>query len=596
MSDAFVPTGFGAETFTDRYAIHPDESYAEGSLRLATFVGSVESEVKKWIELFAGVIRPGDMMPGGRIWYGAGRAIAQMLNCYVIPTEDSREGWAKMVGHNIIIAGTGGGLGENYSSVRPRGAKINGMGGFASGAVSIMKVENAALEEIRSGASRRAARMFCLNIDHPDVIEFIHAKMDLNQLNNGNASIFFAFDPLEFFALVDNDADLPLTFRGTVYGHVKARELWEKIIRYALANGEPGILNGFKANEDSNIAYCRELVSTNPCGEQFLQPYSTCCLGALVLPRFIKQSKAKNIRDRIDWERLHHTVTVSVRFLDDVLSSTYYPIPEVRQESFDTRRIGLGIMGLHYFLLRLGLRYSSAEGRALCDKVAMFIKHAAYDASTLIAAEKGPFPLWDAKKAFAGNNFINRLKPSSRSKIKTFGLRNCSVLTIAPTGTTGIVQGVSTGVEPIFAPAYLRRWYKNGERIQTLVVDPLFKEMVLAGEDVSNFESAAEISPEDHLEMQVTWQNHIDNAVSKTINIPQSAYTEDRLDRLYRAYLPKLKGLTVYPEGSRPDAPLTRLSLDEAIKLVKTEESIEEISNDCRTGQCELPGVAKEPS
>jgi ribonucleoside-diphosphate reductase alpha chain len=933
----FVPTDLGAEIFTDRYTIRPDESYAEGAQRLGTFVSSVESDVGKWSEAFSDIIGVGALMPGGRIWYGCGRPVAQLLNCYVIPTTDSREGWAKMVGDNIIIAGTGGGLGENYSNVRPRGAKINGTGGFATGAVSVMKIENAALEEIRSGSSRRAARMFCLNINHPDIMEFIHAKMDLNQLNNGNASVVFDFSPEEFFAKVDADEPLDLVFRGTVHGTVRAKELWNKIVRHALDNGEPGVLNGFLANRDSNISYCRYLVSTNPCfsgdtlihtdeghfpikslvgkavrvwdgeswvtcdnfrktgeqqptlrltlqdgsevvatpyhsfiledgtrrelkdlsvgdrlrlsdaptsdgqlhtqgayakgflvgdgtfskasgyvklqvyapkyvcedrlvtslceidarrikathiktdvylnaevgygrrdmagliprswdlnpwvteykyklpdevfqwdrhsrlefiaglmdadgtvmdsangfgyqlssisktllhdvqtllktvgvysklaltkaggrtdfkqrggvctvqplwrltisqssaiklssqitfsrleslankttlytlkgrrgqvvsidhagvqdvycctipsthslalsvgiqvgqcGEQWLQPYSTCCLGALVLPRFLKNSRSKNFKDRIDWEYLHHAATISVRFLDDVLSATYYPIAEVKQESLDTRRIGLGVMGVHYMLLRLGVKYSSPEGRAICSKIAEFIKHAAYDASTIVASEKGPFPLWDAKKAFNGDNFISRLKPSMKSKIKTFGIRNCSILTIAPTGTTAMVQGVSSGVEPIFAPAYKRRYYKDGIKTSSVVVDPLFKEMVQNGEDVSQFESAAEISPEDHLEMQVTWQHHIDNAVSKTITIPQDRYTGERMDALYRTYLPKVKGLTVYPEGSRPDAPLERLPFDEAVRLAQSSDSITAISDDCRTGTCTI--------
>ncbi len=525
-------------------------------------------------------------MPGGRIWYGCGRPVAQLNNCFVIPTEDSREGWARMVGHNIIIAGTGGGLGENYSSIRPRGTKINGTGGFASGAISIMRIENAALEEIRAGSSRRAARMFALNINHPDILEFVHAKMDLGQLNNGNASIIFDFSPTEFFEKVDNDLTLDLIFQGTVRSSISARELWNKILTHALANGEPGILNGYRANEDNNIGYCRKLICTNPCGEQWLHAYSSCCLGALVLPRFLKSSKSKNFKEKIDWEFLHHSVSVGVRFLDDVLSVSYSPLPEIKQEAFDTRRIGLGIMGLHYMLIQLGFKYSSAEGRDACDKIGAFIKHAAYDTSVGLASEKGPFPLWDASKAFTKSNFISRLKPSMKSKIKLFGLRNCSILTIAPTGTTGMVQGVSTGIEPIFAPAYNRRFYKNGIKTSSLVVDPLFREMVLSDQDVTCFESASDISPWDHLNMQATWQEHIDNAVSKTINIPRGEYTVEKLDLLYREFLPRLKGLTIYPEGSREDEPLERLSMDTAINLVRTQDSEVSISDDCRSGNC----------
>jgi ribonucleoside-diphosphate reductase alpha chain len=584
----FNPSGLGLEIFQDRYTINPEETYEQAALRLSSFVSTQESNSKYWSAAFNEIIRTGAFMPGGRIWYGCGRPVSQLLNCFVIPTEDSREGWARMVGQNIIISGTGGGLGENYSNIRYRGAKINGTGGVASGAVSIMKIENAALEEIRSGSSRRAARMFALNINHPDIMEFVHAKMDLGQLNNGNASVIFDFDPLTFFDKVDKNENLDLIFQGTIRSTIPAQEIWQKILQHSLSNGEPGVLNGFRANEDSNIAYCRTLICTNPCGEQWLHAYSSCCLGALVLPRFIKTSKSKNFRDKIDWEFLHHTVSVAVRFLDNVLSVSYYPLPEIKQEALDTRRVGMGVMGVHYMLIKLGLKYSSQEGRDACSKISEFIKHAAYDTSINLSSEKGPFPLWDAQKAFTRGNFIGRMKPSMKSKIKLLGLRNCSLLTIAPTGTTGMVQGVSTGIEPIFASAYNRRFYKDGEKTQSLVVDSLFKEMVLADQDVSCFESASDIAPEDHLRMQLAWQEHIDNAVSKTINIPQDLYTIERMDALYREFLPKLKGMTVYPEGSRPDAPLERLPLEEALALVRIQDVEEAISDDCRTGNCVL--------
>jgi ribonucleoside-diphosphate reductase alpha chain len=527
-------------------------------------------------------------MPGGRIWYGCGRPVPQLLNCYVLPTEDSREGWAKMVGDNIIISGMGGGIGENYGNIRPRGAPIAGTGGFATGSVSVMRIENSVLNEIRNGASRRAARMMSLPINHPDIEEFIAAKADLGELNNANVSVIFDENPMEFFQMVREDREMDLVHRGKVYKTISARKLWNSIVHHALKHGEPGLLNGWLANRMNNLTGVRELVTVNPCGEQWLQPYSTCCLSALVLPRFVKESKSKDLTAHIDWERLHDAVATNTRFLDDVLSVTQYPTQEIKQESLDTRRIGGGIMGLHYMLIMLGLKYSSPEARDFCDKLGGFIKHAAYDTSVTLAAEKGPFPLWDWDKA-SKSEYIQRLKPSMRNKIRTYGLRNCSLLTIAPTGTTGMVQGVSTGIEPIFGMGY-ERWRRVGEeRTLEIVTDPMFKKYVDEGKDTSVFESSADIDADDHLAMQHIWQQHIDNAISKTINLPQGKYTEDQLSDLYMKWLPDLKGLTIYPEGSRGEEPLKRLPIERVIAAIHADKVVTEISDDCPTGTCEIP-------
>src|SRR5579884_2505072 len=470
-------SGKALEIFKDRYAFHPDETPLEASLRVATMLSSAEKDVQRFKEEFFTIMADKLWCPGGRVLRGAGRPVPALLNCFVIPSMDSREGWAKMVGDNIIIAGTGGGLGENYGNIRPRGTIINGTGGVATGAVSIMRIENAALEEIRSGGGRRAARMMTLPINHPDIIEFLDAKLELNQLNNANVSVFFPDDPEEFFDKVRNNEDIDLTFKGTTYKSVSARLLWDKIVSHALKNGEPGMLNGYLANKMSTIAYAREIVSTNPCGEIPLQPYGNCCLGSIVLPNILKDSKSKDLKNRIDWELLHHVVTTSVRALDDVLTVSHYPIPELREESMLTRRVGLGIMGLHHMLLRLGVKYSSPEALDLCDKLGTFIKHAAYDASISLAIEKGPFPLEDPKKG-RETGFIQSLKPSIRNKIRTYGLRNCALLNIPPTGTTAMYMNVSSGVEPIFSAGFLRRHFKGDVKTETLMVDPVFREMV----------------------------------------------------------------------------------------------------------------------
>ena len=509
-------------------------------------------------------------------------------NCYVIPSEDSREGWARMVSENIIISGTGGGIGESYNNIRPRGTLIHGTGGIATGAVSIMRIENAALQEIKSGGGRRAARMGVLGIDHPDIEEFLSSKLDLGELNNFNISVWFDKDPEDFFNLVREDKEMELCWSNQVLKKVSAREIWNKIIDNALKNGEPGVINGFLANKMNNIAYCRKLVATNPCSEIFLEPYGVCCLGSVVLPNFIKRnSVARELKDRINWELLHTVVSHGVRFLDDVLDVTYYPIPQIREESLATRRIGLGIMGLHHFLLLLGLKYSSQEGRDMIDKVMTFIKHTTYDASISLAIEKGVFPLYETDGVME-SGFIKTLKPSMQSKIRIHGIRNCAGLMVAPTGTTSIVMCTSSGIEPIFAPAYERTYWKGDNRATETVLDPLYEEFILSGKDTSHFESAEDLTAEDHFAMMETVCKHIDQNVSKTINIQQDKYTVESLSELYMKYIPKLKGFTIYPEGSREHTPLKRISEKEAIAAIKKGKVMTEVSDSCKDGTCEI--------
>lgn len=513
-------------------------------------------------------------------------------NCFVLPSDDSREGWGKLSSDTLIVSGTGGGVGINYSYVRPRGTPIQGTGGTATGAVSLMRIINSICEEIKAGGGRRSALMFCLNHNHPDVLEFLDAKLDKKQINNANISIVFMDEsPEDFFNKVKNDLDHELVWKGKVVKTIKARELWNRLIDNALENGEPGILNGHLANEMNNIHYARKLVSTNPCGEIFMQPYSVCCLGAVVLPRFVKMDvKGDDPTKKFDWEAFHKTISSGIRFLDNVLTVNYYPIPETEIESKQTRRVGLGVMGLHDMLLLLGLKYSSEEGRAFVDKVMAFMKHAAYDASTYLAVEKGPFPLFDSEQ-FLKSGFVKTLKPSIRNKIRAYGMRNCAVLTIAPTGTTSIVQGVSSGIEPIFAAAYWRLFKDdNLELHREVVVHKLFEDFVRQGKDTSHFEASEEINPEHHFAMQAVCQRHVDNAISKTVNIPKGMYTRETFSEMYMRYIPLLKGTTIYPMESRDDNPLTAINASEAIQYVLNDNAIieEEQLDNCASGVCGL--------
>lgn len=576
----YQPEGISLEIFKSRYAIHENETWEEACDRVATHVSMAEygDAIIKFRSETAEILKKNLFMPGGRIFYGSGRARGQLLNCFVIPTEDSREGWGKTVSDMIVISGTGGGVGINCSPVRPRGSNISGTGGTATGSVSLMEIMNAAGEVIKAGGGRRTALMLALSITHGDLLEFLDKKLNLDELNNANVSVIFDEDPEIFFDKVRRDEVFELKFRDKVVGTVSANELWKKIISNSIKNGEPGILNMYLSNKMSNIWYYKPLICTNPCGEVPMSEDECCCLGSIVLPKFVS--------DRgIEWTLLKDTVQKAVRFLDNVLTVNNYPLPEIKEACDNTRRIGLGIMGLHDMLLLCNLKYNSPEGLELVDKLMKNIKHYAYEASCDLAKEKGSFTVFDAESV-SKSHFIKTLKPTLRKRVKE-GLRNCAVLTIPPTGTTSMVCGVSSACEPMFAPAYERRFYDKDELKTEIVVHPLFKKFVNEGRDVSHFQGAHELSMRDHIEMQRTCQKHVDNAISKTINVPQGT-SEKELSDLFIEYLPELKGVTVYPDGSRENQPLTPISLEDALKYVNKAKLEATSADSCRSGVCEI--------
>lgn len=579
--DNYEPKGLALEIFNKRYARFEGETFSEACDRVANHVSVAESGdgIAAHRASFADVLKKNLFFPGGRIWYGSGRAKGQLLNCFVVPTADSREGWGRTASDTIIISGTGGGVGTNYSPVRPRGTTIAGTGGVATGAVSLMRGIDAFGEQMKAGGGRRTALMMALNLTHGDIIEFLDAKLDLKQLNNANVSVIFDEDPEAFFKLVKKDKPLELKHNGKVIGQVSAKELWHKIVSNAVKSGEPGLLNGYLANRMSNIWYWRPLVCTNPCGEIWLVEYDCCDLGALVLPRFV-------INGELNRPLLKKTIETAVRFLDDVLTVNNYPLPEIKETCSAIRRIGLGVTGLSTLLLMLGMRYGSPESLEYVNSLMNFIKNCAYKASVELAKEKGSFPVFDAEKFLLGG-FAKTLKPSLREEIRVHGIRNAALLTIAPVGTGSMVCNVDSGVESSFGPAWKRR-YMDGDKIkEEIVVHPLFKEMYLAGKDVRHFQSVYDLSLRDHFEMQRTCQRHIDNAVSKTINIPQGI-SQQELSDLYMEFFPELKGVTVYPEGSRENQPITPISREEAILHIESEAQGALSADSCRGGVCEL--------
>jgi ribonucleoside-diphosphate reductase alpha chain len=576
----YEPTGFALTIFKDRYAIHDNETFDQACLRVAECVAAVECGTKRdeFKSRFYDIMSTNRFSPGGRIWSGAGRAHGHLLNCFVLDIEDSREGWGEALRSVTIISGTGGGVGLSFAKIRPRGAKIKSTNGRSTGSVSLMRCINAVCNELRSGGNRRSALLFALPYWHPDIPEFLKAKLDENELTNANISV--TIDD-EFLKLVKNNRDVVFAWDGIQYGTMPAKKLWDKIVHNAWNCGDPGIINLGLANEMSNIAYDTKLIATNPCGEIVMNHGGSCDLGAIVLPTHV-------INGRVNWKMLADTVMVSVRFLDNVIDRSDYPLSFMKEVAQQYRRIGLGVMGLHDFMLKLGVKYSSSEALRLVDKVMDFIKKKAYETSTFLAVEKGSFPKLD-RRQFVGSRFIKNLTIGMRNKILEYGIRNCAILTIAPTGTISIVAGVSSGIEPIFSPVYKIKFNKhesvNGNEVET-IVHPLLQEFLMAGKSIEVFEGAHDISPEQHCLIQAMCQKHVCNSISKTINLPKD-YPIQELSSIVMRNVRHLKGITIYRDGSRGESPLT------PVPICYVKDHINDFiagasNNDCPSGQCSL--------
>lgn len=606
MGNSFRPTGLGETIFRDRYARSPEETWEEACRRVAEHVAQAETngKVKKFGDRFTQQLVENKFNPGGRIWYGAGRAKAQLLNCFVIPTHDSREGWGRTTSDTIIISGLMGGVGMNLSPIRPRGTQVKGTGGVATGAVSFGQLINGIGDVIAGGGGRRMALMLCLDVNHPDLEEFLEVKLDKDKLNNANISVVIPhdLDAADFVRMVKNNEQFDLMFGGIPSGKtINAAKLWDILVANSWAGGEPGVLNGFLANKMNNIWYHKPLISTNPCGEIWLEEYGCCDLGSLVLPRFIQDGK-------FNWDDFDESVRLAVRFLDNVLDINHYPLQEIKENCENVRRIGLGVMGLHTMLLKLGMKYDSDEAFAFVDKLFDVLKNTAYDASINLAIEKGAFPAYDPQ--FLEGGFVKTLKRGIRNKIREHGIRNCALLMCAPTGTTSMITegefidedghvietvgGVSSGLEPHNPALYWRNFYKpnaNGERDLTreLVIEQGYYDYP------ELMQSAIDVSVEAHFRMQRTVQKHVDNAVSKTINMAHD-FPADQFGDVWLEYLPYLKGTTVYRYGSRENEPIQPIPRDQwdetlaAHKATKDSMTAEEfLSLDCPDGVCELP-------
>jgi len=589
----YEPTGFSLDIFKDRYAFLDTETWGEAGLRVATQAASAELPAKQTVyrDKFAAALQANLFVPGGRIWANAGRLNASMLNCFVLnPDKDSSEGWAQSAYDMIVTSMRGGGCGDDFSAVRPRGAAIAGQRGQAPGAVELMRLIDACAKPVRNGGQRRVALMFSLDLTHPDIEEFLSAKLVNGELTHANVSVR-SLHTSAFIKAIKADGEIELQWKGQYKRNIKARALWTTIVTNAYNSAEPGFLNWELVERESNIWYVESLVTTNPCGELPLASMEPCCLGHVVLSRFIKDGE-------ITYAELGNTIRLGVRFLDNILTVNHFPLPAMQAKSHSLRRIGLGTTALADTLALLGLRYGSVEGNKCVDKLFRFISKVAYEASVLLAVEKGPFPLCDPSKHIE-SGYMKRMPAKIRALVSENGIRNCTLLTQAPTGTVSILSGnCSAGIEPMFAPAYRRRYWVGEERKVQLVFHPLFAQFMREGKDVSHFVSARDLSVRDHLEVQRVVQHHIDSAVSKTINISETTPMAE-VDEAWLEYLPSLKGTTFYRENTRgyvnkagevEPPPLTALTIEEAkVAFAEYDSTVEGTPfEDCASGQCDI--------
>jgi ribonucleoside-diphosphate reductase alpha chain len=546
-----------------------------------------KSDVERTEETFYQVMANREFLPNSPTLMNAGTRLGQLSACFVLPVEDSIDGIFTTLKHMALIHQSGGGTGFSFSKLRPAGDIVGSTKGVASGPVSFMTIYDAATNVIKQGGRRRGANMAILDVTHPDILKFIEAKSQEGVLTNFNISVAVTD---QFMDSVDKDGkvDLINPRSGKAEAKLRARHVFDLIVSNAWRTGDPGLIFIDEINRHNPTPQVGEIQSTNPCGEQPLLPFESCNLGSINLAEMVKG-------EEVDWEKLRKIVRTAVHFLDNVIDVNKYPITEIGEVTRANRKIGLGIMGYADMLIKLGIPYDSEEALAMGEKVMEFISEEATKKSVEIGEKRGAFP------NFKGSLWEKR-------DYKT--IRNSTVTTVAPTGTISIIGGCSGGIEPIFAVAFVRN-VMEGTRL--LEIQPTFEEvakergfysrdlmlkvaktgsiqnMEEVPEDVQRiFVTALDIDPEWHVRMQAAFQKHVDNAVSKTVNLPSDATVED-VKRIYLlAYKLKCKGITVYRYGSRKEQVLSVGS--QLTKEMETEKHVSadsEYSGGCPT--CSYP-------
>lgn len=547
-----------AEIWAAKYRFAPDAGDGDATVedswrRVAEAIAQAEpAEAREaWREKFLDALGDFQFMPAGRIFAGAGTGRAVTLfNCFVMGTlPDDLPGIFEHLREAAVTLQQGGGVGMDFSTIRPCGAPVRGVGADASGPLSFMDVWDSMCRTILSAGQRRGAMMGCLRIDHPDIEAFIDAKREPTRLRNFNLSVLVTDAFLEALAA---DADWPLVFGGEVFKTVRASDLWRRLMTATYAYAEPGVIFVDRVNARNNLADCETISASNPCGEQMLPPYGACLLGSINLARLVAAPFTEGAV--LDEEKLAELTHVAIRFLDDVIDVSRFPLEAQAEEARAKRRLGLGVTGLADALIFCGQRYGSEEAAETTRRWLGIIKREAYRASAALAAEKGPYPLWDPRVLDRPN--LLDLDDDTRALIAKHGLRNGCLTSIAPTGTTSLVAGnVSSGVEPVFAYAYNRKVRQpDGSSRQEAVEDyalTVWKRLHGEAEPPQDvFVSAQTLTPREHLVMQAAAQSMIDSSISKTVNCPADIAFDAFCDVYLEGWRMGCKGLTTY----RPNA------------------------------------------
>ncbi len=527
-----------------------DVTLADSWARIALAAAKAETPTQQseWAQAFAGALAGHRFLPAGRIMAGAGtKRSVTLFNCFVMGRiEDDLASIFAHLREAALTMQQGGGIGYDFSTLRPKGAEVKGVGADASGPVSFMDVWDSMCHTIMSAGARRGAMMGTLRCDHPDIEDFVSAKRDPKRLRNFNLSVLVTD---AFMEAVEQDRSWPLVFEGKTYRNVQARALWDHIMRTSYDVAEPGVIFIDRINAQNNLSYCETICATNPCGEQPLPPYGACLLGSINLARLVEQPFTEGARlDEVELARLTH---IAVRMLDNVIDISRFPLAKQAEEAKAKRRLGLGVTGLADALTFCRTRYGSDESLALIERWPKIIRDSAYAASAAIAKEKGPFPLFEAEAYLARPN-IKALPEETREAIASHGIRNGLLTSIAPTGTISLFAGnVSSGIEPLFATTYTRRVLmadgsKRIEKVQDYAYR-IFREIF--GEDEplpSYFVTTQELTPEDHIAVEAAAQKYIDSSISKTINCPRDITFEAFKDIYRSAYAQGCKGCTAY--------------------------------------------------
>ena len=529
-----------------------DRGIEESWRRVARALAAPEREPVLWEERFYAALEDFRFLPAGRILSGAGSGRrVTLFNCFVMgDIPDDLGGIFEHLREAALTMQQGGGIGYDFSTLRPKGAVVKGVGADASGPLSFMDVWDAMCRTIMSAGARRGAMMATLRCDHPDIEAFIAAKREPGRLRNFNLSVLVTDD---FMAAIDADADWPLRFEGKTYRSVRARALWDSITRATYDYAEPGVLFIDRINARNNLAYCETIHATNPCAEQPLPPYGACLLGSINLARLIRDPFTE--RARLDTAMLDELVAAAVRMMDNTIDVSGFPLEAQRIEAMTKRRIGLGVTGLADALMMCGERYGSLSGAAVAGEWARRVNRAAYLTSAHLAAEKGAFPLFDREAYLAGES-VRELDGDLRALIAENGIRNALLTSIAPTGTISLLaDNISSGIEPVFAHGYTRKVREpDGSLREEKVSDHavrLYRDMFGPEAPLpAHFVTAQDLTPAEHVRMQAAVQRHVDSAISKTVNVPEDISFAD-FQEVYRdAYRSGCKGCTTY----RPNA------------------------------------------